>query len=73
MTTIIVSYYTSRSEDATGSGFHPCDKSDKIYCSFLGPSWCKKKVDPEKKVSLWFILTVGEQCSTSNEGEIYYS
>ena len=49
MKTIVVSYYTSRSEKAAGSGFHPCDKSDKIDCGFLGPSWCKKNVDPEKK------------------------
>ena len=40
----------SGSEHAPGSGFHPLDESDKIYCEFLGPSWCNKKVDPEKQV-----------------------
>ena len=30
--------------------FQPCDKSEKIYLDFLGPSWCNKKVDPERYV-----------------------
>ena len=38
--------HISRSEQAPGSGFHPCDESDKIYYEFLGPSWCKKKATP---------------------------
>ena len=37
-----------RSEQAPGSGFHLRDESDKIDCEMLGPSWCKKKVDPER-------------------------
>ena len=40
----------SRSEQAPGSGFHPHDKSYKIDCGFLGPSWCNKKVYPERQV-----------------------
>ena len=32
----------SRSEQAPGREFHPCDK---IYCGFLGPSWCNKKIN----------------------------
>ena len=40
--------YISRSEQAPGSGFHPRGKSDKIDCELLGPSWCNKKVDPER-------------------------
>ena len=41
----------SRSKQAPGSGFHPCDRSDKIYCGLLGPAWCNKKVNPERYVS----------------------
>ena len=37
----------SRSELAPGSGFHPRDKSTKIYCVFWGPGWFNKKIDPE--------------------------
>ena len=37
----------SRSEQAPGSEFHPWDKSEKVDCDFLGPSWCNKKVNPE--------------------------
>ena len=33
-----------------GSEFHPCDKSDKIDCGFLGPSWCNKMVNPKTYV-----------------------
>ena len=33
----------SGSEQALGSGFHPSDKSDKINCGFLGPSWHDKR------------------------------
>ena len=40
----------SRSEQAPGSGSHPSDESDKNDCEFLGPSWCNKKVDPERYV-----------------------
>ena len=40
----------SRSEQAPGNEFHPCDKSDKKYSLFLGPSWCNKKVNPETYV-----------------------
>ena len=39
--------FISRSEQAPGSEFHPCDKSEKNDCGFLGPSWCSKKVNPE--------------------------
>ena len=39
---------TSRSEQAPGSVFHPCDKSGKIDCDFLGPFWNNIKVDPER-------------------------
>ena len=38
----------SRSEQVPGSGFHPRDTSTKNYCGFLGPCWCKKKIDPER-------------------------
>ena len=38
----------SWSEQAPGSFFHPCDKSEQNYCDFLGPSWCNIKVDPER-------------------------
>ena len=38
----------SRSEQAPGSGFHPCDESNIIECDFLGHSWCNKKIDPER-------------------------
>ena len=38
----------SRSEQAPGSEFHPRDESEKVDFDFLGPSWCKKKVDPER-------------------------
>ena len=38
----------SRSEQAPGSGFHPRDKSTKIYCGFLGPRWCNTNIDPER-------------------------
>ena len=41
----------SRSKQAQGSEFQPRDVSDKTDCGFFGPSWCNKKVDPEKKVS----------------------
>ena len=34
-------YLTSKSDPA------PSDKSNKIVCSFPGPHWCNKKVDPE--------------------------
>ena len=37
-------------EQAAGSEFHPSDESDKIDCCFLGPSWCNKKIDPERWV-----------------------
>ena len=33
----------SRSEQAPGSAFHPCDKSKKNYCGLLGPGWYNKK------------------------------
>ena len=36
---------TSRSEQAPGSEFHPRDKSERIDCGFLGPSWYNKKVN----------------------------
>ena len=38
----------SRSEQAPQSVFHPRNESDQINCSFLGPSWWNKKVDPER-------------------------
>ena len=38
----------SMSQQAPGSGFHPRDESNKIDFEFLGPSCCKKKVDPER-------------------------
>ena len=40
----------SRCEQAPGSEFHSRDKSDKIYCGFLGPSWCNKKENTETYV-----------------------
>ena len=40
-------FIISRSEQAPGSEFHPCDEREKVYCGFLGPSWCNKKVNPE--------------------------
>ena len=40
----------SRSEQAPGSVFQPRDENEKIYLDFLGPSWCNKKVDPERYV-----------------------
>ena len=43
--------FKSRSEQAPGSEFHPRDESDKIYCGFMGPSWCNQKVNPETYVS----------------------
>ena len=44
-------YVTSRSEQVSGIGFHPHDKSDKSDGGFLGPPLCIKKVDPEIYVS----------------------
>ena len=43
--------HKSRSKQAPGGEFHRHDKSDKIYCGFLGPSLCNKKVNPETYVS----------------------
>jgi hypothetical protein len=40
--------YTSRSEQAPGSVFHPRDENGKIDCDFLQPFWCNIKVDPER-------------------------
>ena len=43
--------YISWSEQAPGSGFHPCDESDKSDGGFLGPPRCNKMVNPERYVS----------------------
>ena len=42
---MIKSFHTLRSEQAPGSEFHHRDKSDKIDCGFLGPSWFTKKAN----------------------------
>ena len=48
----------SRSKQAPGSEFHPCDKSDKIDCGFLGPSLFNKKVNAKTYIpwSLYELL-----------------
>ena len=35
--------YTSKSEQAPESGFHPREESTKIDCCVLRPKWCNKK------------------------------
>ena len=40
----------SRSEQATGSAFHPRDENTIMDCGFLGPFWCSKKIDPKRKI-----------------------
>ena len=40
--------HISKSEQATGSVFHPRDESEQNYCDFLGPFWNNTKVDPER-------------------------
>ena len=40
--------YTSRSEQAPGTGFQHSDESDKTNCGFMGHSWFNKNVDPER-------------------------
>ena len=45
--TIDDNLFRSRSEQASGSVFHPRDESETNHCDFLGPFWCNIKVDPQ--------------------------
>ena len=42
--------HISRSEQAPGRVFHPCDESEKNYWDFLEPFWNNIKVNPERWV-----------------------
>ena len=49
MTTLkLCTPHISRSEQGPGSGFHPRDESDTIYCVFLDVLGTIKKLDPER-------------------------